>query len=159
MDAWSTAADSFGGDEAEPVTDVFCNCRSQRRGSWAGMRYVKPALFSRPRFASEEASTMPQQRRKSSSHRMDSNICPSCGKRLLNTFGSTWDRPRLTRTNSTIRGTSLKDTALEDPQHAKALLQATDAVLLRICDVFEEYKNAAGPNSCCFCESGIVFSQ
>lgn len=128
-DPWGSAADSFGGEDTlrdHPSTEGFCTCKSQRRGSWAGITYMKPALFSRARFGTDDGSNIPQ-RRKSSSHKPDSTcegICSSCGKKLTTSLNSPWDRPRLNRRNSTNR-TSLKDTALEDPQHAKALLHAT----------------------------------
>lgn len=128
-DPWSSGADSFGSEDPmhEPSSGGFCTCRSQRRGSWAGIRYMKPALFaSRPGVGTESSSFA--QRRESGSHKQDSltlTVCPNCGKRLLSTPAAAGDRPRLHRLNSTNRSTSLNDTALEDPQHAKALLHAT----------------------------------
>lgn len=121
-DPWNSAADSFGGYDPhdEPSLRGFCACTfSKRRDSWA--------LGDWPRFSTVKSVNTPtQQQRRTSSTLKDSkpSKCTRCGKRLFNPSDLAWGRPRSHRLHST-KAAATPEGHMEDPQHAKALLQAT----------------------------------
>lgn len=134
-DPWSSGADTLGGDDnlLQSSSHNFCQC-SKRRGSWSG-RYPSAG---KPRFGTETSTAA--MHRRTNAQKQDagtSTKCPICGHRLT-PCGLAWGHP--SRHHSTKIGS-----AMEDPHHAMALLQATPK--LRYLSPVSTDTQGAGPFS------------
>lgn len=145
-DPWSSAADSFGGQQNDNFLPFdtfeakslqgFCTC-SRRQNGLAGTEEARDPEVGKPtKFSTDagteiakthtHAHTPPQKRRSSSIHEPAAlSRCKSCGKRVINPSDMAWGRDRLGSATAAKSTSCCGSSARVDPQHTRALLQST----------------------------------